>query len=153
MKQKLLLLDDVDGLGRSGDLVTAKPGYVRNFLLPQKKALVANKQTLKMQARLKEEREKKATIDREEALKLASQLEGFVLTIEVKVDPEGHMYGSVSALDIARLMQEKGYSVERRHVAVHQPIKTVGSHQIALKLNEGVPGKITLEIVAETTAS
>ena len=59
MKQQLLLLEDVDGLGRSGDVVTAKPGFIRNFLLPQKKAVTADKRTLKMQARLKEERERK----------------------------------------------------------------------------------------------
>lgn len=152
MKQKLLLLDDVEGLGRSGDIVTAKPGFVRNFLLPQKKALVANKQTLKMQIRLKEEREKKALVDREEATKISSQLVGFVLTTEVKVDPEGHMYGSVSALDIARMMQEKGYPIERRHVAHQQPIKATGSHSITLKLNEGVVAQITLEITPETLA-
>ncbi len=153
MKQKLLLLEDVDGLGRSGDLVTAKPGYIRNFLLPQKKALVANKQALKMQASLQKAREEKASVDREEALKLSAQLATCVISTEVKVDPEGHMYGSVTSLDIARLMQDKGYSIERRHVVLPQPIKAVGSYPITLKLDEGVPGVITLEIIAEKITS
>ena len=61
MKQQLLLLEDVDGLGRSGDVVTAKPGFSRNFLLPQSKAVIADKRTLKVQARLKAEREKRAS--------------------------------------------------------------------------------------------
>ena len=67
MKQSLLLLKDVDGLGRSGEVVSAKPGFVRNFLLPQKHAVIADKHTLKMQARLQEERARHAEVDRKEA--------------------------------------------------------------------------------------
>lgn len=153
MKQQLLLLEDVDGLGRSGDIVTAKSGFIRNFLLPQKKALIASSQSLKMQARLKEERAKKAIVDREESLKWAAAFEGVVLKTVVKVDPEGNMYGSVTAIDIAKMMQEKGYAIEKKHVAMHQPIKTVGSHAIAFRLNEGVPASVTLEITAENMPS
>jgi large subunit ribosomal protein L9 len=148
-KNQLLLLEDVDGLGRSGDVVTAKAGYVRNFLLPQKKALVANKQTLKIRVKLQEERERKASSDRKEAEELSTRLEGFVLSREVKVDPEGHMYGSVTALDLARMMQEKGYPIEKRNIALIQPIKTVGKHNIPLKLKENVLSQFQLEILPE----
>src|SRR5689334_18731387 len=99
MPIQLLLLDDVDELGRSGDVVAVKPGYARNFLLPKKKGVMANKHTLRMQAKLKEERAKQAEIDRREAEELAARMTGIELNIVVKVDPEGHMYGSVSALD------------------------------------------------------
>ncbi len=148
-KNQLLLLDDVDGLGRSGDVVTAKAGYVRNFLLPQKKALIANKQTLKMRVKLQEEREKRAVQDRKEAEELSARLEGFVLSTEVKVDPEGNMYGSVTILDLARMMQEKGYPIEKRSIALGQPIKTVGKHTIPLKLKENVSSQFHLEILPE----
>ncbi|MFC2049075.1 50S ribosomal protein L9 [Chlamydiota bacterium] len=149
MKQQLLLLEDVDGLGRSGDVVTAKPGFIRNFLLPQKKAVPADKQTLKMQASLKEEREKRAAVDRKEAESLAVQIKTLVLTAEVKVDPDGKMYGSVSTLDIARLLQGKGYQMDRKNVLLSQAIKTLGSHTVNLRLKEGVPASFTLEVTPE----
>src|ERR1700722_13920807 len=114
MRQQLLLLEDVDGLGRSGDVVTAKPGFIRNFLLPQKKAVIADKRTLKMQTRLQEEREKRASVDRTEAEQFAEKMKDLVLTTVVKVDPEGKMYGSVTTTDVARMLQEKGYAIDRK---------------------------------------
>lgn len=149
MKQQLLLLDDVDGLGRSGDVVTAKPGFIRNFLLPQKKAVIADKNTLKMQARLKEEREKKAAVDRKEAEGLAAKLAGVVISTEVKIDPEGKMYGSVTSLDIARLIQAEGYPIERKNVLLSHPIKNLGRHTVELKLKEGVLASFMLEVIPE----
>lgn len=146
MRNQLLLLEDVDDLGRGGDVVSVKPGYSRNFLLPQKKAVIADKYTLRMQAKLKEERAKRAEIDRKDSEELAGKIEGMVFSIEVKVDPDGHMYGSVSALDIVRLLEKEGIVVERRNVALAQPIKTLGVHPINLKLKEGVPAHITLKV-------
>ena len=106
MKQKLLLLEDVEALGRKGEVVSAKPGYVRNFLLPQRLAVIASANTLRKQERLKAEREKQAVVDRKESEELAVQIEASTLETKVKVDPEGHMYGSVSAGDIAALFQD-----------------------------------------------
>ena len=138
MPIQLLLLDDVDELGRSGDVVNVKPGYARNFLLPQKKGVVADKHTLRMQARLKEERAKKAEVDRQEAEELAARMTGTELKIIVKVDPEGHMYGSVAALDIVRLFKEQGIEIERKNVVLAHPLKELGTHHLNLKLKEGV---------------
>lgn len=149
MKKPLLLLDDVEGLGRSGDVVTAKPGYIRNFLLPQKKAVPASSATLKLQAKLKEERAKRAVEDKKAAEELSSKLVGFVIKTEVKVDPEGNMYGSVTTVDIAKMMQQKGFDVEKRNIALQQPIRAIGSHNIPLKLKEGVLSSFTLEIQPE----
>ena len=149
MKQQLLLLKDVIGLGRSGDVVTANPGYTRNFLLPQKKAVIAGKQTLKMQTRLKEDREKRAAVDRKEGEEMAAKLAEVVISIEVKADPEGKMYGSVTSHDIARLMQEKGHQIERKNIVLPHPIKILGKHIINLKLREGVPATFTLEVTPE----
>ena len=146
MKNQLLLLQDVEDLGRSGDVVSVKPGYSRNFLLPQKLAVIADKFTLRLQSKLKEERSKKAEIDKQEAEALAKKIDGMVLEIEVKVDPDGHMYGSVSSLDIARLFEKEGVAVERRNVVLPHPIKTLGIHPIHLKLKEGVPAQVTLKV-------
>ena len=149
MRNQLLLIEDVEDLGRSGDVVSVKPGYSRNFLLPQKKAVVADKFTLRMQAKLKAERAKRAEIDRQEAESQAQKIEGMVLSIEVKVDPDGHMYGSVAAVDLVRLLEAEGIKIERRNVVLVHPIKELGVHPIHLKLKEGVPAQITLKVVSE----
>jgi len=149
MQNQLLLVQDVDNLGRSGDIVKVKPGYARNFLLPQKKAVVANKFTLRLQSKLKEERIKQAAMDKEEAELLARQLEGKVLVTEVKVDPDGHMYGSVAAIDIVRLFADEQIALDKKHVVLPHPIKALGAYPITLKLKEGVPAQITLHIIAE----
>ncbi len=149
MRNQLLLIEDVEDLGRSGDVVSVKPGYSRNFLVPKKKAVVADKFTLRMQAKLKDERSKRAEIDRGEAESQAKKIEGMVLSIEVKVDPDGHMYGSVAAADIVRLFEGEGIQIERRNVVLIHPIKALGIHAIQLKLKEGVPAQVTLRVVSE----
>lgn len=149
MQNQLLLIQDVEDLGRSGDIVTVKPGYARNFLIPQKRAVVADKYTLRLQAKLQEERAKQAAEDRKEAEDLAGRLEGKSITIEVKVDPDGHMYGSVAAMDVVNLLGNEGITIERRNVLLAAPIKTLGVHVINLKLKEGIPSMITLRVVAE----
>lgn len=149
MKQQLLLLEDVGGLGRTGDLVSAKPGYIRNFLLPKKKAVIADKHTLKLQVTLKKEREKQAASDRKEAKEMAERLVDFVITTEVKVDPEGKMYGSVTSLNIVQLMKENGHTIDRKQVELPNPIKTTGEHKINLKFKEDVSAFFTLKILPE----
>ncbi|MBS0620113.1 MAG: 50S ribosomal protein L9 [Verrucomicrobia bacterium] len=148
-QNQLLLLKDVDSLGRKGDVVRAKPGYARNFLIPQQMAVVADKFTLRMQAKLKEERAKQAEVDRKDAEALAQKIDGKTFTIEVKVDPDGHMYGSVSTLDIVRLLEQEGFTVERRNIVLAHPIKTLGVHALQLKLKEGVPASITLKVMSD----
>lgn len=150
MASKLLLIEDVEALGRSGDIVNVKPGYARNFLLPQGFAVIADKSALRRQARLQEERRKKAIVDKQESEKIAGSLEGVTLTTIVKVDHEGHMYGSVSAHDIADLLREQAnIEVEKRAVALKHPIKETGVHTITIKLKEGVTCAITLKVVPE----
>lgn len=150
MAAKLLLIEDVDDLGRSGDIVSVRPGFARNFLLPNKLALVADKSALRMQARLQEERRKKAIQDKAEADKTAEEMTGKTLTTIVKVDHEGHMYGSVSSGDIVHLMKEQeGIELEKRTIQLKHAIKETGVHTIQLKLKEGVTSSFTLKIVPE----
>lgn len=149
MKNKLLLLEDIHNVGRKGDLVAVKPGFARNFLLPQQKALVADRSVVKIQARLKEERAKQAIEDKKEAEVLAEKLKGFSITHEVKVDAEGHMYGSVSAKNIVELLEAENIHIERRMVSIDHSIKQTGVHTIQLKLKEGVSAHFNLKIIPE----
>ena len=149
MANQLLLLEDVDALGRSGDLVSVKPGYARNFLIPQKKAVVATKNALRMQERLREERSKRAVVDKAEADVMKEKLEGKELTTIVKVDQEGHMYGSVSALDIVHLFEKEGVKLEKRAIVLAHPIKQLGVYPLTLRLKEDVKCSYVLKVEAE----
>lgn len=149
---QLLMIEDVDDLGRSGEIVKAKSGYARNFLLPQKKAVIADKGTLRMQAQLQDERAKRAVVDKNEAEILSQRINGMTLTISVKVDPEGHMYGSVGIADIIALFEKEGISLEKKNVVLPHPIKQLGATPVTLKLKEGVPASVTLDIRSEAPA-
>ena len=149
MRQQLLLIEDVDSLGKKGEVVTAKPGYFRNFLLPKGFAVVATSNTLRKQERLREERAKQAIIDKQESEMLAQQIVGLSLEITVKVDPEGHMYGSVSASDIVDLCIAKGLPLTKKNIQLTRPIKETGIHEITVKLKEGVSEKCKLKIIPE----
>lgn len=146
MQNQLLLLQDVEALGRSGDLVSVKPGYARNFLIPKKKAVVADKHTLKLRARLVEERAKQAAIDKKDAEVLAAKYESLSFDIQVKVDSDGKMYGSVAATDIVKLCSDQGLEFEKKQIALAHPIKNLGEHKVDIKLKEGVIAKINLVV-------
>ena len=152
MQNQLLLLEDVAHLGRSGDLVTVKPGYARNFLIPQKKAVVADKFALRLQARLMEERKKQAELDRVEAENYASRIAALEFTIEVKVDPDGKLYGSVGTVDIVKLLEKEGITIEKSQVVLAHPIKVLGVYKIDLKLKEGVTASFSLQVNSDNPA-
>jgi large subunit ribosomal protein L9 len=149
MKQKLLLIEDVEDLGKSGEIVSVKPGYARNFLLPRRKALIAKKHTLRLQKKLQEEREKRAAVEKREAEELAALIGEKVLSIDVKVDPEGRMYGSVSSQDIVALLEKEGIKIDRKNVILKHPIKETGVFDITFKLKEGVEADCKLKIIGE----
>lgn len=150
-KTQLLLLEDVTNLGRKGELATAKPGFIRNFLLPQKKAVIADKRTIRMQEQLKEERIKQAAIDKKESEAFAVRLKDKVLSVTLKNDIQGHLYGSIAPIDIVKIVEEQeGLTIERKNVILPKPIKTIGVHEIHLKLKEDVLASFKLKIVGET---
>lgn len=145
---KLLLIEDVEALGRSGEVVNVKPGYARNFLLPQGLGVIADKQALRQQERLIEERQKKAAVDRGEAEAIAAHINGITVSTTVKVDHEGHMYGSVSAHEIVELLKPQ-FTLEKRNIALKHSIKATGVHAIPVKLKEGVTASFNLKVISE----
>lgn len=147
---KLLLIHDVEDLGRSGDIVTVKPGYARNFLIPQKFAMVADARAIKMQTKLQEERKKRAIVDKQEAEKTASLINDVQVTTAVKVDHDGHMYGSVTQADIVELVKaQTGIELEKRNIQLKHALKEIGEFNVAIKLKEGVASHVKVVIVAE----
>ena len=149
MQNQLLLLQDVENVGRSGDIVVVRPGFARNFLLPQKMAVVADKFTIRLQSRLQEERAQQAIQDKSDALVLAERIAPMELSMVVKVDPDGHMYGSVAATDIVKLLANEQVIIDRKNVVLPQPLREIGFHRIQLRLKEGVPAQFVLKLESD----
>lgn len=147
---RILLCEDVDHVGHKGEIVEVKAGYAFNFLLPKKLALLADAAALRRQAKLQEERRLKAAADRARSEEIADKLKGGTLTTEVKVDHEGHMYGSVSAIDIVNLIKEQtGIEIEKRMVLLKHAIKQLGIFDLQLRLKEGVEVLMHINIMSE----
>jgi large subunit ribosomal protein L9 len=147
MAQKILLLEDVESVGRKGEVAAVKPGYAFNYLIPQGFALVANRTALRRQTKLQEERRVRAEAERKESLELASRLEGETVEIEVKVDHEGHLYGGVSVLDVIKHVKLKtGIDLEKKMILLKQHLKEVGIFDLTVRFKEDVTAQIHVKI-------
>ena len=146
---KLLLKEDVDGLGFCGDEVEVKDGYGRNFLIPKGKALLATPNNLKAfnhQKRIVQAKVKKVTAF---AQGVADEISKATLQIKKKMGEGGKMFGSVTAQEISDLLKIKGIEVDRRKIQIHEPIKKAGEFTIPVKLHPEVTGQIKLIVEGE----
>jgi large subunit ribosomal protein L9 len=143
---ELILLQRVEKLGQMGDRVKVKPGFARNYLLPQKKALRANKDNL---ARFEEQRaqlEAQNIKRREEAERLAERVGGLTVVIIRQAGESGSLYGSVSARDIAEATTEGGLTINRSQVILEHPIKTLGLSKVRVSLHPEVSMPVTVNV-------
>ena len=128
---EVILKEDIKNLGEIGDVVSVKPGYGRNFLVPQGKAVFATADNLKNLEQQKEELRKKQEGELSLLREKAQTFEGLKLTIEANVTEEGTLYGSIGTIDIANAANEKGIELERSYINMPEgPIKTIGSHDV-----------------------
>ncbi|MCH9617642.1 MAG: hypothetical protein SP4CHLAM5_10010 [Chlamydiia bacterium] len=146
MKYHVLLLEDVTNHGRKGELAYVAPGFARNYLLPHAKAILATYATVKTQEKLKKEREAQAIIDKKESEKTAAIIKEKSFSTIVKVDSDGHMYGSVTVKDLVEFLFNEGIKIEKKHVLLPLPIKTLGTHTVNLRLPEEVLATVSIEI-------
>ncbi|MBL0060020.1 MAG: 50S ribosomal protein L9 [bacterium] len=144
---QIILRSDVESLGKVGDLVTVKPGYARNFLIPRGIAFAANKSNL---ARLDQERKTLQMRDlkeRRRAGDVYSQINGLKLLKAVQVGEEDRMFGAVTSSDIAELIKERGYEIDRRKIQLDEPIKHLGEYNIGVKLHRDITAIVTIDVV------
>jgi len=146
MKYKVLLLEDIINQGRKGEIVEVAPGFARNFLLPQKKALLASRSTLKMRDHLQKERAEQALEDKKKSEKMAAEIRGMMFETVVKVDPDGHMYGSVTPADIVEILNKYGHTVDKKCVLLAHPIRQIGNFQINIRLPEEIEVSLGLAV-------
>jgi large subunit ribosomal protein L9 len=143
---EVILLERIARLGQMGDVVRVKDGYARNFLLPQGKALRANEANKKRFESERTHLEARNLERRQEAEAVAGKIEGHAFIIIRQAAETGQLYGSVSARDIVEAMERSGTSVARNQVALNQPIKSIGLHEVRLALHPEVDAKITVNI-------
>jgi large subunit ribosomal protein L9 len=146
---RVILTQTIESLGIIGSEVEVKAGYARNFLLPQKKALMATPQNRKRLESEKAKFELQIAKERKLAEEMAQKLEGVVCRIIAKVAEEDRLYGSVGVRDIIDALAVQNIIVEKRMVLLSDPIKQVGSFKIPIRVYKGVEPEITLEVVSE----
>jgi large subunit ribosomal protein L9 len=146
---ELILRQDVESLGRAGELVRVKPGYARNFLLPRGLAYEATEGNKKRIAGETRARAARQASEKTEAEAIAARLGALELTLRSKAGEEGKLFGSVTAQDIAGALERAGHTVDRRRIELEHPIKTLGAHTVAIRLHPDVHAEVRLTVVPE----
>ena len=150
---EVILKEDIKNLGLIGDIVSVKPGYGRNFLVPQGKAVFVTADNLKQLELQKEELRKKQDEELSVLREKAQRFEGLKLTIEANVTDEGTLYGSIGVIDIANSAIEKGIEIEKSFINMPDgPIKKIGSHEVELLLHPEIRVMITVEVIGGEVA-
>ena len=149
MPMQVILREDIHNLGKSGELVTVKPGYGRNYLIPQGKAMIAtegNKAQIEHEKKVIAARNMKLMKD---AQSIADKLATIEVVIQRQAGEEEKIFGSVSSHDVAEALGEKGVTVDRKKIVLAEPIKTLGVHTLEIKLSKDVVGKLKVWVVAK----
>mgnify|MGYP006189465253 CR=1 FL=1 len=147
----IILKTDIEKLGFKDDMVSVKPGYARNFLIPQGMAIVATSSVKKMHEETLRQRSHKEEKLKEEAEKAIEKLKNEKVTIGAKVGESGQkIFGSVNTIQLAEALNNEGYDIDRRHIKIlGDPIKEIGTYQAEVKLYKGITTTIDFEVVAE----
>jgi len=146
---EVILREDIQSLGQAGEVVRVKPGYARNYLLPQGLAYEAtegNKKRIAAEGRVRAAR---GQAERGEAERVAETLRGLSLTLSGKAGEEGKLFGSITAQDIADALAAQGQQVDRRRIELEHPIKTLGHHTVAVRLHPEVRAEVHVSVNAE----
>ena len=147
---KVILRSDVSNLGKRGDILDVADGYARNFLVPKGLAMKASAGASAQAASMRRARDLRDAQDRAAAEALATTLVPKVITVTARAGSEGKLFGSVTASDIAAAVEAQTHVViDRRKIVLHEPIKTLGTHTVPVKLHADVEFPVTLDVVAE----
>ena len=146
---QVILLEDVTNLGYIDEVVTVKSGYGRNYLIPQKKAVIASESAKKVLAENLRQRAHKLEKIKIDAQAMAGKLEGVTLTIGAKTSSSGTIFGSVTNIQIAEELMKRGYEIDRKTIIIKEPVKEIGSYKAEIKLHKEISVEIPFEVVSE----
>ena len=146
---KVILKHDVKGLGREGDIKEVKDGYARNFLLPTRAAVIADKGAIANWERHRDQREERDRAAVSQAEATAERLREMRLEAPVKAGEKGRLFGAVTNREIAHLIAEQGIELDRHAIHLREPIKTVGEHRVSVHLMPGIDATVTITVVPQ----
>ena len=146
---KVILLEDVKGSGKTGDVVKVSDGYARNLLIPKGLAVEATPQNIKQLEKKKAAEEKKFKEDKARAQEIAEKLLKEGIVIKTKAGENGKIFGSITSKDIADALNALGYDIDKKKILLDAPIKTTGVTEVMIKLFTEVTGKVKINVVAE----
>jgi large subunit ribosomal protein L9 len=146
---QVILKEDIINLGYKDDIVTVKDGYGRNYLIPQRKAVIASESARKVLSENLRQRAHKLEKIKADAQALAAKLEGVSLTIGAKTSSTGTIFGSVTNIQVAESLAKQGFEVDRKIIVIKEQVKEVGSYKALIKLHKEVSVEIPFEVVSE----
>ncbi len=146
---RVILRTDVADLGRAGEVVDVKPGYARNYLIPQGLAYSASEANVRRLESEREQAELSLERQKDKAEGLAAELEGRSVSFKVKAGEEGRLFGSVTTVDIAEQLAAEGVTIDRRDIILEEPIKELGVFRVPVRLHAEVRPELTVWVVAE----
>jgi large subunit ribosomal protein L9 len=146
---KVILKEDVQNLGQQGDVVEVKPGYARNYLMPQKLAILFTKQQKKSieQAQIVEKR--KLEREKNQLESVLKQVEDLNLSLKMQSEEDDKLFGSVTKLDIVKLLEENGTTIDKKYIDLSSPIKTLGEHKVNIVFTKEMSASFTLVVEKE----
>ena len=146
---KVILKEDVQNLGQQGDVVEVKPGYARNYLMPQKLAILFTKQQKKSieQAQIVEKR--KLEREKNQLESVLKQVEDLNLSLKMQSEEDDKLFGSVTKLDIVKLLEENGITIDKKYIDLSSPIKTLGEHKVNIVFTKEMSASFTLTVEKE----
>ena len=145
---KLILTNEVTGLGSAGDVVDVKSGYGRNYLVPNGFAIVWTKGGEKTIESIRKSRDARSVRDTDHAAQVKAKLEGSTFNVKVRAGDGGRLFGAVTAADIAAAITAAGGEVDKRTIVVKNPIKSLGAHTVTVKVLDDVEAQVNLNIVS-----
>ena len=146
---QIILNQDVQTLGKAGEIITVKPGFARNYLIPQGIATMATKKNIEATQKVIEIQERKDARTRTNLEALAERLNKLTLKFELQAGEDDKLFGSVTNIMIAEAIAEKGYTVDRKEIEMEETIKSVGNHYVVVKLGNGFSGRIKIKVSAK----
>lgn len=146
---QVILREDVEKLGKIGDLVKVSDGYARNFLVPTKKAIEATPKNLNAMNHAKKMVSDRLRKVKKEATAEADKIKGLSIVIKAKTGEEGKLFGSVTTMDIAEAMKAQGVAIDKRKIVLEEPIKRLGDFTVSIKLHADIAADVKVSVVAE----
>ena len=147
---KVILLDNIKGVGKKDEIINASDGYARNFLFPKKLAVEANAENMSKLNNKKDANQYKKDVEKQAAEEMAKKIKGIMLKIKVKAGENGKIYGGVTPKEISEnLKSQYKFEIDKKKIELKEPIKTLGSFEVTIKLYEGIVGVLKVQVISE----